>query len=294
MSGRCFGLPAAAVAVAMVASLATPARAQEATNTPAATQPAAGHIAVRQKLQYFDRDAAPGTGADPDGWTATTRLTLGLLRDLSLSLDVPVEFAVPARSPGGGGDGGGGGGSGEPDRELGLADPALTLTWRPLQIDLNPLDSIRLAVFGGIEIPSMDAGFSSESWDPFVGVVFTTIRGRHGFNQSLSWAFNTSDQRLSNRAGDGPEDAFRHDTSYLYRLSPEAYGPETAAATYLTLELNGLHERNGDSEVLLGPGILYEARRFALEATLGFPVVQDVDHRAATDLRLTLGFRLLF
>ena len=100
MSGRCFGLPAAAVAVAMVASLATPARAQEATNTPAATQPAAGNIAVRQKLQYFDRDAAPGTGADPDGWTATTRLTLGLRRDLSLSLDVPVEFAVPARSPG--------------------------------------------------------------------------------------------------------------------------------------------------------------------------------------------------
>ncbi len=280
MSGRRRAAAAAAAAVIAAGTAATSAPAQEATNTPAATQPAAGHVAVRQKLQFLDRDPVAGDSSNPDGWIATTSVAVGLRRDLSLTLDVPVEYAVPR--------------GGGPDGDLGVGDPALTLKYRPVQIDLNPLDSIRLAVFGGVEIPSMDAGFSSESWDPFLGVVFTTIRGRHGFNQSLSWTFNTSHERRSNRAGDGPEDAFRHDTSYLYRLSPESYGPETEAATYLTLELNGLHERNGDSEVLLGPGILYEARRFALEATVGFPVVQDVDHRAATDLRLSLGFRLLF
>ena len=72
------------------------------------------------------------------------------------------------------------------------------------------------------------------------------------------------------------------------------YSAASEAATYVTLEANGLYETNGDVEVIAGPGILYEARTFALEATIGLPMVQEVRERPEVDLVVTLGLRILF
>jgi hypothetical protein len=260
-----------------------PAMAQEATNTPAATQPAVGKLYLRERLQYvrFGYDPSPEQ-REVDKFLAITTLTYGLARDLSASVEVPFEYEAvehPDRST---------------DREAGVGDVLLQLKYRPLQIDLNPLDSVRLAIYGGVEVPSGDGDFSSHSFDPMLGAVFTAILGRHGFNQSVSYKFNTGGDEFGTRPGDGPDDALRYDTAYLFRLHPEAYGPETGAAVYLTCELNGLYETNGDNEVLLGPGLLYEARTFALEASVGLPIVQDVDERPRTEMMVTLGFRILF
>lgn len=277
------GLRAAGCAAAGWAWLAAPAAAQEATNTPAATQPAAGKFYLRQRFQYV------GLGDDPspenreiDKFISTTTLLYGVTRNISLSAELPLVYGVENPSVG------------DTDRAFGVNDIMLLMKYRPLQIDLNPLDSIRFAVFGGVEVPSGDGDFSSHSFDPIVGGVFTAILGRHGFNQSVSYKFNYGGDLYNTRAGDGPSNALRYDTAYLFRLSPEMYGAESTAATYLTLELNGLYETNGDNEILFGPGILYEARTFALEATVGFPIHRDVDDRPQTDLTVTFGFRILF
>ncbi|MCA9292132.1 MAG: hypothetical protein KDA25_13450 [Phycisphaerales bacterium] len=262
--------------------MATSALGQEATNTPAATQPAAGSLYLRQKARYIrlGDDPSPERG-DRDVYESITSLTYGLRRDVSLSLEVPLEYSVADTASG-------------TERDFGVNDIALTIKYRPLQIDLNPLDSVRFAVFGGVEVPSGDRGFSSESVDVFAGGIFMAILGRHGITQSVSYSFNQGAEDYRSRAGDGPDDALRYDTAYLYRLAPEAYGAETGAATYLTLELNGLYELNGDHEILLGGGVLYEARSFALEAAVGLPIHQDVDERAERDLIVTLGVRILF
>jgi hypothetical protein len=178
--------------------------------------------------------------------------------------------------------------------DFGINDLALSLKYRPFQTDLGPVDSVRLAFIGGIEIPSGDGDFSSHSFDPFAGAVFTAILGRHGINQSISYKFNTGGDEFTMRAGDGQDDALRYDTAYLFRVSPATYAADTTAALYATVELNGIYETNGDNEALLGPGLLYEAKTFAAEATVGLPVIQDVDHRPDTDLTVTLGLRLLF
>lgn len=263
--------------------LAGSAWAQEATNTPAATQPAVGKLYLREKFQHFRMGHDPSPeGREIDRFVASTALTYGLARNLSASIDVPLEYEAiehPDRSM---------------DREVGVGDVLLQLKYRPFQLDLNPLDSIRLAVYGGVEVPSGDGDLSSDSFDPLVGAVFTAILGRHGFNQSVSYKFNSGGEEYPTRPGDGPDDALRYDSAYLFRVSPEAYGPDTEAAVYLTCELNGLYETSGDNEILLGPGVLYEARTFALEAAVGFPVVQDVQERAETELMVTLGFRILF
>lgn len=271
-----------AIVVVCLPAWAAPALAQESTNTPAATQPAQGKLYLRQKFQYLRlRDDPSPEDREIDKLVATSSLTYGLRKDMSLSLDVPLVYAVED-SPAG------------DERDLGMNDPSLTFKYRPIQIDRNPIDSVRFAMFGGVEAPSGDGDYSSHSWDPYFGGVFTAILGRHGFNQSLSYKFNTGGDEFNARAGDGPSNALRYDTAYLFRLAPASYAPETSAATYITLELNGLYETNGDNEILLGPGILYEARTFALEASVGLPIVQDVDERPRTDLVLTLGFRILF
>ncbi len=261
---------------------ASSASAQEATNTPAATQPAQGSFYLRTKLQYISvgNDPSP-ENREIDKVVSTTTLTYGLRRDMSLSLDLPLVYEVEDSAAG-------------TDREFGVNDLSLTFKYRPLQIDLNPVDSVRFAAFGGVEIPSGDGDFSSHSFDPFIGGVFTAILGRHGFNQSVSYKFNTGGDEFNTRAGDGPDDALRYDSAYLFRIDPAEYSADTSAATYLTFEMNGLYETNGDNEILIGPGILYEARSFALEATVGIPIVQDVDERPETDLVVTLGLRILF
>lgn len=256
---------------------------QEATNTPAATQPAAGKLYLRQKFQYLRLGSDPSPAdREIDKFVSTTTLTYGITRDLSASVAVPLVYSAEDAQ------------MGDTEHEFGVNDIAVLLKYRPFQMDLNPLDSLRFAVYAGVEIPSGDGDMSSHSFDPMVGGVFTAILGRHGFNQSVSYKFNTGGDLYNTRAGDGPDDALRYDTAYLFRLSPETYGPDTTGATYLTVEMGGLYETNGDNEILLGPGVLYEARTFALEATIGFPIVQDVDERPRTDLVVTLGFRILF
>jgi len=262
----------------ILGALAAQALAQEATNTPAATQPSVGKWYLREIIQYdsFRADAV-SERLGRDLVVATTTLARGLTRNLSASVELPV-----VHRRGGAAD------------QTGLADPSLAVKWRPLQRDLGPVDSIRLAVFGGLEVPSGDDHFTSDSWDPFLGGVVTAILGRHGFNQGLSYKLNDGDGRPLSRAGDGTDHALRVDTAYLFRIDPVAYSARTSSATYVTVELNGLWEGNDDHEVLLGPGLLYEARTYALEATVSLPVVRDVKQRSAVAMRVTVGARLLF
>lgn len=265
----------AGLAIAAALAGAAPAAAQEATHTPAATSPSVGKWYFRQRAQGFRLD---GTG-DRDGITtdklvATSNLAYGVTRTLSLSLEVPAVW--------------------EEGEGVGLSDLTLLAKWRPLQWDLGPVDSVRVAFFGGAELPSGDGDFSSHSVDPLAGAVVTAILGRHGFNQSLAYKLNLGTDPAPTRPGDGEADALRFDTAYLYRLAPAAYSLESTAATYLTLEANGLYETNGDVEVLAGPGLLYEARGWAAEVQVAWPVWQEVRHRDEVGWTITVGIRVLF
>jgi len=266
-----------------LALAASAVHAQESPNVPAATQPSVGSFYLRERLHYvaLSDDPSPAD-REVDKFVSTTSLAYGLARAWSVSLEVPLAYE---RS-----DAAGDGTTGA----FGLNDLSLTVKWRPWQHDLGPVDSLRFALFGGVEVPSGDGDFSSHSFDPFIGGVFTGIMGRHGVNAAVTYKHNDGRTTHTTRAGDGTADALRCDGSYLFRLRPAAYGAHTTAATYLTLEVNSLYETNGDSEVIVGPGILYEARTFAFEATLGLPVLRAADERPTTELIVALGVRFLF
>lgn len=271
------------LAFALVVGLSPIAHAQEATNTPAATQPSQSKWTLREKVQYVRSGTEPsGEGTSSEKLVATTIVAYGVSRELSATFELPVLGRFEDRPSGGN------------ETDFGFYDPSISLKWRPFQWDLGPVDSVRVAFIGGLELPLGTGEFSSHSWDPFAGAVFTAILGRQGVNAGVQYKLNTGGGSASGRAGDTRADAMRYDLAYLWRLSPARYSADTAAATYLTAELNGLYETSGDHEALLGPGLLYEARTFALEATVGLPIIRDVDQRARTNLVLTVGIRFLF
>ncbi len=261
---------------------------QEALNMDSATQPSPGVVYLYERAKFTAYGRSPyGSGTD-DHTESTNQLRLetsmvaGLTKDLALTAVIPFERREDQME---------GGGS---DTAFGLADPEIVFKYRVYKSDSGTLDTLRVVLLAGAEIPSGDGNFTSGSVDPIIGAATTTIRGRHGFNAAARFKLNTGGDATHNLGGDGPADALRYDASYVYRLVPSAWGAESDAALYAVFELNGLYETNGDNEILFAPGLLYEARRWAGELGARIPVYSAVDERQEVDWGFVVGVRFLF
>lgn len=265
-------------------ALAPCAFAQQAILTPAPTTPSQGRVVLRTLYSYASYDSDPtGRGREGDEHAAAAIIDYGLTSDLAFSLALPfahrdIDAAAPAFA----------------DTTSGLADMSVQLKWRFWQQDTGAVDTSRLALFAGLELPTGHDDLSSDSVDPFVGLTFMRIAGRHGFNQAVAWKFTTGEAASPLRSGSQLADELRSDTAYLFRLAPERYGDDFVAALYAVAELNARFEMNGDTQLFLTPGLLYEAPDWAFELGVSIPVAQDLEHRPETEIALTVGLRFLF
>ncbi|MEM9373126.1 MAG: transporter [Planctomycetota bacterium] len=255
----------------------TPASAQEAPLSEAATQPAKGRVTWREQLR-FTRMELDDRGIDQ--FVLNTRLTLGLSGRLSAVLDVPLIDRQDG--PDGAFD------------EHGVGDISIGLRYRFWQHDDGAIDTRRIAVFGRLRAPTGEGGLSSGGFDPSVGLVFTQVRGRHGINASASYQLSTDGRSTPILPGFGASDLLAFEASYLYRLSPASYTSETVGSLYLTAESFVDYETNGDTEWTLAPGLLWESRRWAAELSVLLPAATSIDDRAETDWGLVAGVRVLF
>ena len=303
---------------ALWAALALPALAQEAIHTDAAVQPAPGHFLWRQQLTYRNLGREESDlDRQVEEWESLTRLTYGVTPTFSLRLDVPLIYRQTTygdhTDDAGGDDGshGGGGHGGLPpplptdgeightgsahEFDFGLADIQLVGKLRVWQHDTGPIDTARLALLAGVELPTGEDAFSSDSLDPIIGAALTVVRGRHGFGASAKWKFNTGDHGDPLHGGDhGSPDELEADAAYLFRFYPAAYRPETPGAAYFVLEANGTYDTIGDHELLIAPGLMWEGKNVALELSLQLPALQEVEHRPKTEFTVAFGFRVLF
>jgi len=268
-------------AACMLAAL--PAAAQEVTHTPSATAPSPGVFTYRQLGQYTRFDGARADGSfTVNQFVSEHVLAVGITPDLTAMLHLPMiyrDFNEPTTSD---------------SESTGFGDAMLMFKYRFYRDDRGIIDTTRISLLLGLEIPTYDEGFSSDSFDPLIGLAMTVLDGRHGYGASVLYKWNTGDQPNPIDFGVQDADALRVDGSYLYRLDPPAYTETTTASTYLMLEANGRYETNGDWEVLLSPGILYEATDYAIEFALRIPVGQELDHRPEPRWGLTAGVRILF
>lgn len=275
---------AAAPAVGVMALCTLPAFAQEAMYTAAATMPSKGTAILRQQVHMFRYGTRPSTAEErTDVLESMTTLSYGLARGWALSLDVPIEYTEIE-------------GVDTADEGPGLDKLHAYVKYRFAKNDSGGIDTFRAALILGAMFPGGDSGYSGDSIDPHIGVVFTEVAGRHGFNQELSYTITTSGggSASDNLGGDGPADALALNLAYVYRFHPADYSSESTGAWYLTAEVNSLYETNGDLEARFSPGIMYEGRVWGFEAMAQLPLWNDLEERPELDWAVGVGLRYFF
>ena len=165
--------------------------------------------------------------------------------------------------------------------------------------DYAPLSTRRVAVLGGIKLPTGADRFGTPSYDPILGAVSTWAANRHELDVDVLYTITT--ERHDFEAGD----LVRYDVAYRYRLWPKRFRERL-------IQLNGILELNGswmgrteeDGEVdrhsgghvlFIAPGLQLVTNRWILEASLQVPLVQNLrGPQLETDLIGVVSARIPF
>lgn len=258
--------------------------------TAAATMPSPGIWTFRPQFHLESFGQRPnvdaGSGILSDNTTVATAsmgFQYGLVRDWSLSFDVPLVWEREEDA------------AGDTDSSVGVEDFEASLKWRFYRKDHGGIDTTRAALIFGADIASGDSEhFSSQSINPHIGAVITVVRGRFGFNQDLHYQWNTGGSRENNLGGEGPDDHIMAGTAFVYRVWPDAFAADSVGAWYVTAEGIQHYETNGDYELRFMPGVMYEGRTWAFEAMLELPVIEELDERPEFQWGVGFGFRFTF
>ena len=241
----------------------------------ALTPPKGGTIVRAQARQVRLRNDPTALGREIDLYLGTATAVYGVSERLAVFgtlrlLRRDVDFAM-------------GGGSGD----TGFADIPLLVKYRFFQKD-EPGVTTRWAVIGGLEIPTFDNVFSSDSVDPVIGMVWTHQERKWWIDWDLLYKFNTA----GGLAGD---DELRADVAYSLRLSYGATKKRVPWALYAVAEINARYLTDGSYEVLGSPGLQYITPRFIVEAGVQLPIGQDFQApRLETGLVVVLSLRFQF
>lgn len=247
-----------------------------------ATQPSPGHFIIKEQFRFYALDVEGPRDRRGEARDAVlfSTLNVGVRPDVSLSFRFPAALRERELA-----------GEDSVSREAGAADLTALAKWRVVRHDTGALDTIRASLIAGSEFRTGQPPFSSEGFNPILGAAYTQIAGRHGLNASLQWVFATGGAAEPLLAGESTADVLRYDLAYLFRLSPEQYTADTHGALYGVCELNGVYETNGDQELFVAPGVMYEARTWTAELSVQAPVWRTVDHRATKEYAVIAGVR---
>ncbi len=264
------------VAGAVIAWCATGTAVAGGINTNLALTPPKGGSILRLQYSYVEADGR-GPVEQVNSSTVTGTYVFGVEPNLALFFTVPyvnkqVDKIAPQRGR-------------FEEAHDGVADLTFLAKYRFWQKDPRPQETLRWAALGGLNIRSGDSDFTSDSYDPIIGTVFSWQSDRRWLNADLSYQFNTG-------GGENRHDQFRYNLSYSYRLFPSVYGSGNVHELDAVAELNGRYNTSGSHEVFLSPGLQFITERWIFETSLQLPVVQELDDtEPETEYRLVMGFR---
>ena len=178
-------------------------------------------------------------------------------------------------------------GSGAKQTDTGIGDIPLLVKYRFFQDD-KPQQTTRWAMIGGAEVPTFDDPFSSKSFDPIIGTVWTHQRLDWWIDWDVLYKFNTA-------GGIAGDDEIRADVAASLTLlsgESENLGPWSL---YAIGEINAKYITDGSAQVFASPGIQLFTSRWVVEAGVQLPVYQDMKSpRLETDFTFVLSVRILF
>ena len=263
---RCRGLSLSAVAGAL-AGFAVAAHGGGITADVGLTPPVDRWI-FRTQLRYMERgDDSTGMGREMQMYAAPLVLAYGLRPNVTV---IARQIAFHRRTDMM---------SGTTD-ETGFGDFTLLSKWRLVR--LNRRDYIiGIAPTFGLEFPTGDDDFGSDTWDGLVGTFLTGRRGPWGADLNIEYRANGLEDRNGHDRRPGDEFTANLALSYQFVLDEKA-----TMSLWPVLELtytDAQHDRldrddvanSGGEEFLLSPGLRYARQSFMLEALVQFPVAQD-------------------
>lgn len=213
--------------------------AQEAPLTPSATQPSPSTVLVRQQSRLYYGQSGLMQFSTP------VAASVGIAPRHSLSLWTSANFSPSAPS--------------------GLSDTSLGWKWRIYNSDTGPIDTSRTAIISGVQVPSGTPGWSTGSFNPYIGIAHTKIVGRLGLGLALEYKQNTGSGAPNDITGlDGSDPATLLSSSALWRVSPAQYSASTLGAWYAGLEAAAIYSGGGTS-LRVGPSVMYESSSWVLE-----------------------------
>jgi len=222
----------------------------------------------RSQLRYMERGDDP-TGIDREMQMVAAPFVLayGLRPNLTV-IARQIAFHRTMDMPSG-------------DREAtGFGDFALITKWRALRV--NRRDYILgVAPVLGVEVPTGDDDFGSDTWDALTGAFLTTRRGPLGADLNLEYALNGIDDR--SREAARPGDTFSANLALSYQFSLD---DNATMSLWPVLELtytdarrdrrdgDGVPDSGGD-QLTVSPGLKFARQSFMLEALVQLPVSQN-------------------
>ena len=126
---------------------------------------------------------------------------------------------------------------------------------------------------------------TSDSWDPFVGHVWTYQSQEWGLDLDTLWQFNT---------GDGPfgHDELIYDAAYTYVLLTGQTLDDKYWQLNSIFEINGSYVTDGSHLVFASPGFQLALERMIVEASLQLPAVRDLKSGLEPDYVIVVGTRI--
>lgn len=248
-------------------------------NTNTAIAPGEGQFVYRTQLRFLQSHSSPAPAdIDVNLLVNSHVLAYGVRENLSLFGEVPlVKRGGTVRPPMPTG-------AFTETEDFGVGDMRFFAKYRFWEED-EPGETTRWSVFGGLEVPSYDKNFSSDSWDPFLGTVWTYQSLEWGLDLDWFWNFNTG-------RGIFRHDEMRYDAAYTYVLLTGQTLDEKFWQLNSIFEVNGSYLTEGSHLVFLAPGFQLAMERMIVEASLQLPVIRDLKNGIEPDFVFVIGTRM--
>jgi hypothetical protein len=242
----------------------------------------------RTQLRYMERGDDP-TPMDREArmYAVPAVLAYGLRPDVTIIARQPVfhrQMDMPAGTR----------------RDTGIGDFALISKWRVLRIN-RPDYIIGIAPTFGIEFPTGDDEFGSETWDALTGLFMTLRHGPLGADLNIEYTLNGMDERFGSDTRPGDVFSSNLALSYQFTLDENA-----TLSIWPVLELTYTDTQYAQSEgqnmpntggqlLTIAPGIKFARQSFMLEALIQFPVYQQENGaQLEQEISALAGMRYLF
>jgi len=248
-------------------------------NTNTAIAPGEGQFVYRTQLRFRQSYSSPGAvDRDINLLVNPQVLAYGVKENLTVFGVIPlVKRDGTARPPTAAG-------SFKELDDFGVGDMRFFAKYRFFEEDRTS-ETTRWSIFSGLEVPSYDSDFSSDSWDPFMGTVWTYQSLEWGFDWDLFWNFNTG-------KGVFRHDEMRYDAAYTYVLLTGQTLDEKFWQLNSIFELNGSYLTDGSHLLFAAPGFQLALPQIIVEASLQLPVIRDLKSAVEPDAIFVLGTRI--